>query len=229
MGENQASRYFLYALGEIALVVIGILIALQINNWNEWRKDRLQEKIVLTDLRKNIERNSELLEESINRIHMLNVSTEVILSALDEEIPYHDSLQRHFFLALLRGQMYGITSRDGYESFKNAGFDIIQSDSLKTRILYLFEVVYRSANEWRRYSHDYTSSDNPIWNKYFIHLGDRIKPYDFNQMLESREIYSLARNVYAVRNTYREWQEKSLKESRAVLEMIYTSLDEGKH
>jgi hypothetical protein len=36
--ENKTGKYFKYAIGEIILVVIGILIALQINNWNEARK-----------------------------------------------------------------------------------------------------------------------------------------------------------------------------------------------
>lgn len=40
----------LYAIGEIALVVIGILIALQINNWNEWRKEGIKENKLLYDL-----------------------------------------------------------------------------------------------------------------------------------------------------------------------------------
>ena len=39
LSDGATSKYLLYAIGEIALVVIGILIALQINNWNEWRKD----------------------------------------------------------------------------------------------------------------------------------------------------------------------------------------------
>ena len=39
-----AGRYFKYAIGEIVLVVIGILIALSINNWNEDRKSRAVEK-----------------------------------------------------------------------------------------------------------------------------------------------------------------------------------------
>ncbi len=43
MSENKTGRYFKYAIGEIILVVIGILIALQINNWNEARKVKLQE------------------------------------------------------------------------------------------------------------------------------------------------------------------------------------------
>lgn len=41
---NKFSKYFLYAIGEIILVVIGIIIALQVNNWNESRKDRVLEQ-----------------------------------------------------------------------------------------------------------------------------------------------------------------------------------------
>ena len=42
--ENKFSKYLLYAIGEIILVVIGILIALQIKNWNEENKERRVEK-----------------------------------------------------------------------------------------------------------------------------------------------------------------------------------------
>ena len=44
MSENLTGKYFKYAIGEIALVMIGILLALQVNNWNEMRKDKAIEK-----------------------------------------------------------------------------------------------------------------------------------------------------------------------------------------
>ena len=54
LSKNKFSRYIIYASGEILLVVVGILIALQINNWNESRKDRLHEielvNLLITDL-----------------------------------------------------------------------------------------------------------------------------------------------------------------------------------
>ena len=57
LGDGATSKYLLYAIGEIALVVIGILIALQINNWNESSKARKQEKKlflrILSDLKKD--------------------------------------------------------------------------------------------------------------------------------------------------------------------------------
>ena len=44
LGTGATSKYLLYAVGEIALVVVGILIALQINNWNQERLNRLEEQ-----------------------------------------------------------------------------------------------------------------------------------------------------------------------------------------
>ncbi len=53
--ENKTGKYFKYAIGEIILVVIGILIALQINNWNESRKFQNEELNHLLELKSNLE------------------------------------------------------------------------------------------------------------------------------------------------------------------------------
>ncbi|WP_370476488.1 DUF6090 family protein [Tamlana flava] len=58
LSENKFSKYLIYAIGEIILVVIGILIALQINNWNENRKDLLRAHHVLNNLSKEIRQDS---------------------------------------------------------------------------------------------------------------------------------------------------------------------------
>ena len=55
INEGKTTRYFKYAIGEIVLVVIGILIALQINNWNEARKATTQEITLLKNIQQDIE------------------------------------------------------------------------------------------------------------------------------------------------------------------------------
>lgn len=60
MGKNKTSKYFKYAIGEIALVVLGILIALSINNWNENRKNLVKKETLLKALQ--IEFNSNLIQ-----------------------------------------------------------------------------------------------------------------------------------------------------------------------
>ena len=62
---NKTAKYFKYAIGEIVLVVIGILIALSINNWNEDRKSRKQEvkylKNLQTDIGLELQNNDSLI------------------------------------------------------------------------------------------------------------------------------------------------------------------------
>ena len=55
MEKNKTGKYFKYAVGEIVLVVIGILIALSINNWNEDRKERNKEIVYLKNLKVDLE------------------------------------------------------------------------------------------------------------------------------------------------------------------------------
>ena len=59
--ENKFSKYLLYAVGEILLVVIGILIALQINNWNERRKEKVVENNFYTDILLDLEKDEKKL------------------------------------------------------------------------------------------------------------------------------------------------------------------------
>ncbi|WP_144607411.1 DUF6090 family protein [Algoriphagus algorifonticola] len=63
--QNRVTRYLVYALGEIVLVTIGILIALQINTWNELRKDSNKEKLILQSLHSEFEGNKEKIQASI--------------------------------------------------------------------------------------------------------------------------------------------------------------------
>ena len=58
LGEAKTGKYLKYALGEILLVMIGILLALQVNNWNEFRKDRITLKSHFLTILENLSNNS---------------------------------------------------------------------------------------------------------------------------------------------------------------------------
>lgn len=64
--ENKTAAYLRYALGEILLVVIGILIALQVNNWNEKRKDRIREVQYLNNLKQDLEQQVLNIDEQLD-------------------------------------------------------------------------------------------------------------------------------------------------------------------
>ena len=65
--ENKTSKYFKYAIGEIILVVVGILIALQINTWNQLRLERINEQNILKDLKVEFEANFSDLNRVLNQ------------------------------------------------------------------------------------------------------------------------------------------------------------------
>jgi hypothetical protein len=64
--ENKTSKYFKYAIGEILLVMIGILLALQVNNWNESRKDRKVETKAIVALQLEFTESLNIISELIN-------------------------------------------------------------------------------------------------------------------------------------------------------------------
>jgi len=69
MEKNKTGKYFKYAIGEIVLVVIGILIALSINNWNEDRKNRKLITAYKKNLIENLVRDSTQIANGINQIN----------------------------------------------------------------------------------------------------------------------------------------------------------------
>lgn len=101
---SKFSKYLLYALGEIVLVVIGILIALSINTWNQEKQNAKQEKQILT----------QLLEEYKNNLNQLNskifIRDEIIISSiklldysnLESDLISSDSLNRYLSRTITR-------------------------------------------------------------------------------------------------------------------------------
>jgi len=86
MNENKTGKYFKYAIGEIVLVMIGILLALQVNNWNEQRKDRIKEQVVLKQLQEDYQANLMQLEEKMTTRDKLIQSAINLLRAFDQPV-----------------------------------------------------------------------------------------------------------------------------------------------
>lgn len=72
INQSRTKKYLLYAIGEIILVVIGILIALQINNWNENRKSLISEKVTLNKFLQDLEADSTFFQFNDNRLKDIN-------------------------------------------------------------------------------------------------------------------------------------------------------------
>ncbi|MDX1471345.1 MAG: DUF6090 family protein [Flavobacteriaceae bacterium] len=102
VGDNRTSKYLLYAIGEIILVVIGILIALQINNWNEGRKAALYERQLLDNLRGEFEDNLRDLDSIAKEVDTVLVALEKVfgLFSPNPELRLQDSLDTYLSQAL---------------------------------------------------------------------------------------------------------------------------------
>ena len=140
MEKNKTGKYLKYAIGEIVLVVIGILIALSINNWNEERKSKVTEIEVLNDMIIGLVRDKQTLDYNIKRHHWAIESCKIILKSLGENKNYNDSLAYHF--ARLHNYTNYYSNKGAYESLKTIGFEIISNKELRFEIINLYEQWY---------------------------------------------------------------------------------------
>ena len=110
MGQNQMGKYFRYAFGEIILVVVGILIALGINNWNEERKTEKVKVQLLESIQKEID---------VNRAQIANV--------FDYHKKLRDTLKQIDLEALVQGKQ-GLSFWQGHRIFR------LRSSSFQTAV-----------------------------------------------------------------------------------------------
>ncbi len=133
--ENKLRMYFSYAIGEIILVVIGILLALQINNLNEDRKVRNQEKDLISGLIRDLGKDIHLLE-IINTYDSLQIiSDRTILAAFTTDSIRNNKtlIQKQIANGLLTIDF--TVSKTFYEDLKNNGkINYLANDSIRDAV-----------------------------------------------------------------------------------------------
>ena len=148
MEQNKTSKYFKYAIGEIVLVVIGILIAIQINNWNEDKKLKKTEIKALIEIQEGFKQDTIDLNINIGALKLASESGKLILEQLNSTNAYHDSLSSHFASSL---QLTRLISNDGpYDVLKTKGLDLITNDSLRKQIISMHDNTYESMRVWEK-------------------------------------------------------------------------------
>ncbi|WP_411768400.1 DUF6090 family protein [Winogradskyella sp. A3E31] len=133
--ENKTSKYFKYAIGEIILVVIGILIALQLNNWNEQRKASQAEKNLLIGLQNEFKLNLEKIDGSVE----LNQTNIDACFRITEMIRDNTLEKQTVKLDSLLGRLGVISSFDARravtdEIINSGKLDILKNDALRVLI-----------------------------------------------------------------------------------------------
>lgn len=132
--NNKPVKYMRYAIGEIVLVVVGILIALSINNWNEKNKTRNRELIYLSNIKEDLKLNIASLGEFIS-------ARKETLNAVDTLIGYFEgkrdmNLNKFNFYNLTVLEWYPFVQHSNtYQELMNSGtFAIISNKSIKNSL-----------------------------------------------------------------------------------------------
>jgi len=167
--ENKTGKYFKYAIGEIVLVVIGILIALQINNWNESRKKKKQLDVIYTSIEQNLKTDLKTIKEPIEFYENLDSTLTKILTTT-YPTSFLDSINKDNYLDCLPcksniNRYYVFQKQDnGFELLKKYEDDESIEDSNFSQ-----EIIEFYTNQGNRLSVfiDYISNESYTNLKYY--------------------------------------------------------------
>lgn len=138
--EGKLSKYLFYALGEILLVVIGIIIAVQVNNLIDADKRHTQEIQTLNEIKLNLEGDLyEIDEENTNYILMMLYDSTLIAS-MQNWLPFTDSLAAYAYT--IEDNAHFNPTISGYNMLVSKGIDLITDDSLRIQLTDLYERWY---------------------------------------------------------------------------------------
>ncbi|WP_205619672.1 DUF6090 family protein [Eudoraea adriatica] len=215
--DNKPLKYLRYAVGEIVLVVVGILIALQINNWNQFRSERKLELKILKDLRAEIITNNHKINNAKVRKEVLYKPLAKYMKLMDEgKVEYIDFVEIHkkdFFSGQIKPS-FGVIN-----SFISSGdVNLISNDSLKylltdwkDHVAVFTAMEFASFNGHRRFSEyfdkRYPNLENQFHNKSSEDLRNRfVKIYNDveygNRLITVKEHFESSINYAQNTNVY---------------------------
>lgn len=236
---GNVAKYLRYAIGEIVLVVIGILIALQVNNWNEGRKEKATInnylKSMLVDLNKDTQRFNVMIK-SFNK--QIKTNSFILVNKEYQKSPIDTIALKisSFFTD------YNINDQT-YQKIKNSGLaDQIGSSQLNDRINSYYTTSLYTFNLFIDYDQKRTLKDDEFWflsNDYEINVrydSGQIMNFPFSEGEAKRKsalIKKIESNIG--RNTLRnnitrkslglEIVKKRKNEAKLLTEMINTKLN----
>lgn len=210
----------LYAIGEIFLVMIGILMALQVNNWNNERAGVKKEVKILKEFQRNLNANVNQFSSEIEKQQAILQDINTVMEQIKNNIPYHDSLGLKYASIAWTEEFNYVNS--AFETLKTYGFDLISSDSIRESIIYLFNVEYvRISDVIEKVSQTEHYQLNALYlphieydtdGKGVVNDSQRLnQDREFTNMLSNRRIWKID-----IINTYKDLIEQSLKLSEMI-------------
>ena len=169
--SGSVTKYLLYATGEILLVVIGILIALQVNNWNVERIERQSEVTLLKQLQSDLSVSGESIDELYSRLEISSTSADSLLHSFrtDQQVQgfvFHASLvHRRFFFN---------PAYSGYTQLGNASGFTIRNSELRNQVVEIYEGEFEEIKKRQRLLTDHMNDHLFPLSKTRFNLNRRI-------------------------------------------------------
>lgn len=231
LSDKKFSQYFLYAAGEIILVVIGILIAVQINSWNEDRKNAIFEKRLLVELNKTLIANYDIVNMAIEGNKKTQRSCEIILKSFNQNLAYHDSLDIHFEYANTWWKM--LINASAYEKAKNYGLDFIENQETKEKLMNLYESLKGFGTRMDdRQSLYYYNTVTPILIELFQSVDKTWHntprgniPNNYEELKKDKRYRTILRTSIGERENYNQWIGMTLSEMKSLEERLKEEID----
>lgn len=192
LAQGRVARYLAYALGEIVLVVIGILIALQLNNQNQKSQVRQLEIKYLKEIATNLKSDSADIAFNIEFNEIRLRSGQVVLKSLSDQGAYSDTLNQYFGNLLYTTR--SVMNFSAYETLKSRGLEIISNDSLRKMITHLYSFSYHNVIDFEKqddHAMQYQVVIPTVMKKLIFHPQE-----DFRMALNSAE----PKNFEALKN-----------------------------
>src|SRR6056297_155228 len=160
LSENKFSKYLIYAIGEIVLVVIGILIALQINNWNESRKESATIKTYLKSMLVDLNNDSNRFDGMIENLDKQIKANSSIFESKKYQVNSIDSI---VFIVTSYFTDYKIVDQT-FQKIKNSGLaNQLGSKELNDAINNYYTVDLYRFNLFIDYDEERSSEEDKFW------------------------------------------------------------------
>jgi hypothetical protein len=190
--ESKLSKYLLYKIEEIALIVIGILIALSINNWNDKRKKKILEREILTEIQANLKTDLEDHQQNIRFLENRLKGSVELLENLTSAPQFYDSIAPKIcFIASAAPHINPVFT--GYNKMLSSDPEVISCDSIRSQISLIYENHYKwLSNIFNEMFLTQTASlTQLILKNFIIKESDSLFPY-----YEPKNFRDLKRNTF---------------------------------
>lgn len=185
---GKFSKYLIYAIGEIILVVIGILLALQINNWNENEKLKAEEVKFLNNFKQSLIADIEFNKFRFDKYDLTKESISILLTHMEEDLPYQDSLKYHF--GRITNTWTPKINTEVFEALKSKDVNLISNDVLRDKMIsyYSWSSAVLDA-QINKYVQRIEGANSTIFNTRFVALWNgNYQKYRLTKIFDDLEI-----------------------------------------